>query len=361
MRVCLFLDSFESGGIESFLTGVILHLPKDAEADIVAKQIFPSVFTDRLLERGVRFLELSGRAHSPLNARIFKRILRDGNYDAVHLNIFQAFDLRYAKIAKREGIPIRIAHAHGAGLRKSAALPIKIFIHRLSRHLAKHATVTLACSPQASKFLFGKGADKYIKNGIDTRDFVYSEEKRRKIRESLALGNRPIIGQVARLSSEKNQEFSLGVLREILTKRPDAVLLLVGDGDDRERLRELAARLNVEKSVVFYGTTSDVGELYSAMDIFLFPSHFEGFGIAAIEAQCAGLAVLCSRGVPSDAIICESAVRLPLADGEKKWADKILEMLAVSVERKSRCEEIIKAGYDIKATAREMAKYYENS
>ncbi len=359
MRVCYFLDCFESGGIESFLAGLILHLPEKIEADILAKRIKNSVFTDRLAARGVRFFELSGRAHSPRNAREFKRLIRERDYDAVHLNIFHAFDLRYAKIARREGVAVRIAHAHGAGLRGSRLYLLKILLHRLSRRLLRYATVTLACSPKAAEFVFGKEADGYIKNGIDTSAFAYSEQKRRRIRRELCPSGKLVIGHVGRLSSEKNQAFLLSVLRELLNIHTKALLLLVGEGEDREKLFELSKDFGVSESVIFYGTTATVGELYSAMDIFLFPSLFEGFGIAALEAQCAGLPVICSEGVPSEAIICDGAVRLPLDAGAKKWADKIIEMMNISDERKSRCENIIAAGYDIKKTAREMTKYYE--
>ena len=359
VRICYFLDSFESGGIEAFLSGVILHLPEYIEADIVAKRIGKSVFTERLKASGVRFFELSEKTHSLKNARIFKRLLRERKYDAVHLNIFHALDLRYAKIAKNKGVTVRIAHAHSAGLRKSATLPIKMLVHRLSRRIfLRFATVTLACSQKAAEFVFGKEADGYIKNGIDTARFAYSEEKRKRIRDKLSLDGRLVIGHVGRLSSEKNQAFLLSVLREALSSGADAVLLLVGEGDDKEMLRALSEKLGTQKSVIFYGTTTNVGELYSAMDVFLFPSLFEGFGIAALEAQCSGLPVICSEGVPSDTKICKSCITIPLNEGAQKWADTAIDMLYTSDARRSRCNEIIAAGYDIAKTALEVTKYY---
>ena len=362
LRVCYFLDSFESGGIESFLTELILHLPKSINADIVAKRIGKSIFSERLADCGVRFFELSGKSHSQKNPRRFARLLQEEKYDAVHLNIFNAFDLRYAKIAKREGVSIRIAHAHGAGLRKSATLHFKMLIHRLSAlFLLKYATVTLACSPVAARFVFRKEADGYIKNGIDTGRFAYSEEKRQKIRNRLSLDGKVVIGHVGRLSSEKNQSFLLEITREFRSICSECVLLLAGDGEDRDRLYELSERLGIGKSVIFYGNASEVEELYSAMDIFIFPSLFEGFGIAALEAQCSGLPVICSEGVPSEAIICENALRMPLSDGAKKWAEAALEMLSKASGRKSRCDQIKDAGYDIKKTALEVRKYYEST
>lgn len=362
MRICYFLDSFESGGIEAFISGVILHLPEHIEADIVAKRIGDSVFTERLKAFGVRFFELSGKSHSPKNARNFKRLLRERRYDAVHLNIFHALDLRYAKIAKTYGVEVRIAHAHSAGLRRSASLPIKMLVHKFSRRIfLRFATTTLACSQKAAEFVFGGEADGYIKNGIDTARFAYSEEKRKRIRGELSLDGKIVIGHVGRLSSEKNQVFLLSVLREILSIGADAVLLLIGEGEDKEMLRALSEELGIQKSVIFYGATTKVGELYSAMDIFLFPSLFEGFGIAALEAQCAGLPVICSDGVPSDAKICEGCITLPLDIGALKWADTAIDMLNARNERKSGCGEIIAAGYDISKTALEVAKYYGKS
>ena len=102
-------------------------------------------------------------------------------------------------------------------------------------------------------------------------------------------------------------------------------------------------------------------KMYSAMDIFIFPSLFEGFGIAAIEAECSGLGVICSDGVPREAIICDNAVRLSLDEGAAAWAERTLEMLHKSEVRRSQDAAIISAGYDIAKTAGEMAKHYAGS
>lgn len=359
MRICCFLGEWRSGGIESFLTGVILHLPRDARIDIAAKRIGESVFTAGLKAMGVRFFELSGRSHSLKNTKCFAELLKNEKYDAVHLNIFHALDLIYAKIAKKYNVKVRIAHAHGAGLQGGWLFWLKMLIHRISqRFLLRYATLTLSCSESAAKFVLGKAADGYVKNGIDAAAFEYSEQKRQKIRRELSLEGKIVVGHVGRLSSEKNQAFAIEVLRELRRFGCNATLLLVGEGDDRDKLYELAEQAEVNGAVVFYGTTEDVCGLYSAMDIFIFPSLFEGFGIAVLEAECSGLPVICSDGVPSEAIVCNNAVRLSLADGAAVWAERMLEMLREPKARKSQSTKILAAGYDISRTAREMTKYY---
>ena len=121
----------------------------------------------------------------------------------------------------------------------------------------------------------------------------------------MSLEGKIVVGHVGRLSSEKNQAFAIEVLRELRRRGCDAILLLVGEGEDRDKLYELAKQAEVDEAVVFYGISDDVGGLCSAMDIFIFPSLFEGFGIAVLEAECSGLPVICSDGVPREAIVCE--------------------------------------------------------
>ena len=131
-RICCFCERWASGGIESFLHALALRLPMDRlEIDIVAVRMEESLFTAAMEQRGVCFRELSGSlSQLGKNYRMFRRILRERQYDVVHLNLFQGLSLYYALIARQEGVPVRIAHSHNSDLRRSPTRALKLLLHR---------------------------------------------------------------------------------------------------------------------------------------------------------------------------------------------------------------------------------------
>ena len=360
IKICYFCELWASGGIESFLSGIIENLDTSLfTVDIIAAKIGDSIFTEPLKAKGVSFYGLSGKLRSPGNYPIFKRLLKENGYDVIHFNVFQAFALSYVKIAKDMNVPVRIVHAHGAGLRRSATRPLKMLLHRLSRAMwSSTATATLACSQGAARFFFGKDADEIIKNGIDTDRFSFSEEARAEVRRELGIGDELLLGYVARLSSEKNQSLLLKAFTEVVKARPDARLLLVGDGPDKDRLVSRASALGIYGKVIFYGTTQKVPEILSAMDIFVFPSLSEGLGIVALEAQASGLPTICSSAIPHETAVTDLVKFVDIKQSPEHWASEIVKTADNLPIRRSRADEIRLAGFDADAAGGEVAKYY---
>lgn len=358
-KICCFLEQWESGGIESFLNAVLQNIDLDGfEVDIVASKISDSIFTDGLKTKGVNFIQLSGQTRSFKNYRMFKRLLKVKKYHTVHFNLFHSFALYYVKLARRAGVPVRLAHAHNTDLRKSPTKRLKLIINSISRRLWRgEMTRTLACSDAAAQFIFARSADEIVKNGIRAEKFLYSHEDRARVRNQLEIGDCPLFGNVGRLCWQKNQDFLLSVHKKVLEKLPDARLLLVGEGDILPRLREKATALGIEQSVIFYGVSTEITALMSAMDVFLFPSNMEGLGIVAIEAQASGLPTLCSDRVPHEAFITNLASSMPLELGAEKWAERAMEIYRNAEKRHSRYDEICAQGYDIKSTAAQMKGY----
>lgn len=331
-RICIYCQTWESGGIESFLSNVLQHMDlSDLRIDIVADVLKASVFTGRLEALGITFRELSGSPRALMrNYRRFARLLDEQSYDVVHLNLFQALPLAYLSLARRKGIPLRIAHSHNNMLRQSKTRQLKLGIHKLARRLfAKDATDLWACSDTAAKFMFpavllSEKHYRFIPNGIDLHRFQSSETERGAIRKQLGLEKAFVIGNVGRLCHQKNQDFLLDVFAQVYAQDASARLLLVGEGEALTELEEKAAQRSLSDSVIFYGTTPQVERLLWAMDVFVFPSIFEGLGIAAIEAQAAGLPTICSDGVPQEAFATDLVQKLSVHIPAEQWAQAIL-------------------------------------
>ena len=342
-RICCFCETWESGGIESVLTNLLLHMDRsELEIDIVAVCLKESIFTERLQAAGIRFYELSGSLYFLLkNYSMFKELAKERHYDVFHLNAFQSLSFFYLLLAKQCGIPKRIAHSHNTALRKSKGQFLKLWIHKLSRFfLTGYATDLWACSGEAARFLFSSRELKrqgysFIPNGIDVERFRFNPEVREQVRKELGCEGKLVIGNVGRLCYQKNQEFLLDIFAEVYAREPNSVLLLVGDGEDRRMLEEKANYLGIQNAVIFYGTCQKVERLYWAMDVFVFPSRFEGLGMAAVEAQAAGLPVVCSEAIPQEARRSEMFCQVDLKNGSGGWADEIQRLLSGTISKEA--------------------------
>ena len=236
---------------------------------------------------------------------------------------------------------------------------MKLLVHRIGRAaFGSSVTSRLACSEAAGRFLYGENADfAVIPNGVDTDKFAYSSEKREKARAALGV-NSTLLGTVGRLSPEKNQSFALDVYAEYLKLDPTARLLITGEGETEAALKEKAQALGVAGSVIFLGASKCVEDLMLAMDVMLFPSTAEGFGIVAVEAAVSALPVICSTGVPRCVAVTERTVHLSLSDGSVAWACKAKELAEKYPDRTDMSEEIDRAGYSAGATASAVLAYY---
>lgn len=332
----------------------------DKEVDIVAACVKDSVFTAELESKGIHFVELSGKLRNMKNHRLFRQLLKERKYDVVHFNLFQGLSLYYVQIAKEEGVAVRIAHSHGAGLRNSRTKPIKMLLHRIGRRIwASAATDHWACSGQAGAFLFARRQTSctVIPNGIDTNRFRFSEEKRGEICAQLGIEDQILVGTVGRFSQEKNQTFLLDVFAAFLQREPNSRLLLVGEGEERPALLQKTQELGIADRVIFYGTTNAVEEVLAAMDVFVFPSLVEGLGIACVEAQASGLPVLCATSIPAEAKITPMVRSLDLAAGAQRWAQVLSEM-PMEHSRGEGAAMVQRAGYDISDVAFLVSKKY---
>lgn len=361
-RICLFCETWSSGGIESFLTNILTNLDKsDIEVDIVAACIKKSIFTSRLTRCGVCFYELSGnRNHVIKNKKIFLEIMKKRTYDVIHLNTFHGGALYYLLLAKKMGIPVRIAHSHNVGLRRGKHYWLKMMIHKWAcRHFIVNATDFWACSKAAADFMFPQGVPYcLIPNGFDVERFRFNATYRNMVRRRLKIKDEIIVGNVGRLCYQKNQIFLLHIFAEFLNMQPNGRLLLVGEGEDQLKLEDEASLLRIKDKVIFWGATSHVEQLYWAMDVFIFPSIFEGLGIAAVEAQASGLPMVCSDRIPKEACILQSVEKIPLNSAPDKWAEASVISLKKVFARETCADAVRKGGFDIVDVIKIVANTY---
>lgn len=252
------------------------------------------------------------------------KLIRTERYDVVHSHTM--FNSGWAMLAaKRCGVPVRIAHSHSALIVKRS-LYQRAYETLMRRTILRCATVCAACGQKAGERLYGvKAYSSYgtlILNGIQTAAYSYNEENRKKIRDASGLNDRFVIGHAGHLAEVKNQSFLIQLMPKIQKIKPNAFLLLLGEGEDREKLQQQVETLKLTDCVRLMGNVSNVNEYLSAMDVFVFPSLYEGLPLTIVEVQANGLPCIISDRVPRDVFITDLLTPLPLED-ENAWIEAV--------------------------------------
>jgi len=287
-----------------------------------------------------------------------RRILIEGNYDAIHVHENETSYVALA-VAKSVGIKCRAAHSHTTSPTRTLAGKLK----RLAGCMLNtyFATKIIGCGQLAGERVFGKHNMKKKKacilpNAIETSKFLFNEEIRREVRKELGIEENFVIGMVGRISYEKNNIFAVELFKVVHGYYKNTVMVVAGNGPDEKVFCRAIVENGLEDSIRFLGKRADVARLYQAFDVFLMPSLYEGFPVAAVEAMASGLPVLLSDVITRELEFGSAVEYLPL-DNKALWVETIAKYIN-DVGRKSRCQEVKNHNLDINDTAKLLEKIY---
>ena len=263
----------------------------------------------------------------------------------------------YLAIAKRHQ-RYTVVHSHNVSSGKGISAIVKDVLQFPLRYIADYF---FACSITAGEWLFGERIVKgkkfeVLPNAIEAKKYIYDETIRKRVRKELKIEDKIVIGHIGRFHPQKNHTFLIDLFEQVNLKSKQFVLLLIGEGELKENIQALVKEKKLQEDVLFLGMREDVNEILQAMDIFLFPSLYEGLGIVTIEAEAADLPVVCSTNVPSDVALTEKIQFLSLDDMEA-WI-KVIESHTKLKERKNNLVIIQEAGYDIQSTTEKLEQFY---
>ena len=285
-----------------------------------------------------------------------KQLIRENRYDVVHCHTMFNSGL-VLRAAKRCGVPVRIAHSHSIKGPERRSDVQELYEKTMRRWILRDATHCIGCGEAAGEWLFGEKAFQQrgivLLNGIELDRFAFDPVYREQLRRERHWENSFVIGHAGHMVPVKNQGFLLELMPEILKRRPDAKLALLGDGADRTALERRAAELGLSDSVTFTGNVQNVNEYLSAMDVFAFPSLYEGMPLAIVEAQANGLPCVLSDRVPQDVYLTELVTPLSLDAGADRWAEALLQ--AKRGDSEKACSILRASGLD---TGSAMQKIY---
>jgi len=367
MRILHVVGTMDPGGVETWLLNVMKYIDRDLfEFHFCTFGPHPGLFAGEVERLSGRMVPCPRGLNPWSFSRRFRKILREGKYDAVHshVTLFSGVVLRWAQA---EGVPMRIAHSHVSQDDKPDSQARRYYRWIMKSWIDRYSTRGLAVSRIAAAQLFdddweADGRFHVLHCGIDLAPFqksVASDQVRSEL--GVPVGA-PVIGHVGRFELQKNHRFLLQVFGAIQKKVPKAHFLLVGDGPLRAQIEAQSDAMGLSGNMHFVGIRTDVARLMGGgMDLFVFPSRFEGLPIAVLEAQAAGLCCLISSSISREvAVAPEGVAFMNLSASPGDWAEQGVQLLERTPISKHRVLETIAEGpFSVQHCIESLAGVYQ--
>lgn len=362
IRVLHSVSNMDRAGIETMLMNYYRHIDRNKiQFDFLCNKTKPGAYDEEIKELGGNIYHSPGL--NPIKFFKYEKFMQKLFKENADIKIMHSHngELAYQSLrgAYKYGIKTRICHAHNTKIEPNLKKPLKLLY---KTQLKKVANNYWGCGVDAVRFYFGNKIiedNNYfvLHNAIDVDKFVYDSKKRDLLREKLNLKDKFVIGNVGRFMEQKNHKFILELFKVILEKEPNAVLMLLGDGELLKKMKIKAKDLNIDKSIMFMGNVDNVNEMYQAMDVFLLPSLFEGLPVVGIEAQASGLKCFFSDTITKEVKITDNVEYLSLENNSlEHWAEEILKNK--EYERIDMKKNIIDAGYSIDEETKKLERLY---
>lgn len=356
IRVLQVVTYMGRGGLETMLMNYYRHIDRNkVQFDFLVHRDFEADYDQEIIKLGGKIYHVSRLVpwSRSYRAELKNFFHEHPEYRIVHVHQ-DCLSSVVLQCAKECGVPVRIAHSHNSNQDKNWKYLIKL--HYMKR-IPYFATDLFACSKSAGKWMFGGNYFRILNNAIDTDCYRYSKSVDMDVREELELGNSIVIGHVGRFDPQKNHDFLIDIFCACTKLDSNMKLMLVGDGEGKEKIRQKVRDMNLQDKVIFTGVRSDVSRLMQAMNVFVFPSLYEGLPVTMIEAQASGLPCVISDYVSDECIIIKDLVSsMPLEESPARWAEHILH------QSSRKCENYIKKlqerGYDISTAAKKLESFY---
>lgn len=327
LKICLIVNEIKYGGVERVIENYCSDFDrKEFDFTIITPNTSSKSHMQYFRECGFKVEQTPHKKKNLIgNICCLYRIIKKGNFDIIHshmsyVNFYVLF------IGKILGVKVRINHYHNVFHAKGVK---KQFIAFCNKLCDRFSTLNIFCS-DAVKEYFGKTRHNslVLYNIVKLDEFQFNKEYREILREKYNISKSEIvIGNIGRFTKQKNQIFILEIFLKMRENNRNLKLMLCGDGEDREIIERFILKYGLSDSVILTGNTSEVHKMYSAMDVFLFPSIFEGLGLTFLEAQLNGLPCIGSDVLPKEVIVSRNVKLLNLQENKIVWCDTIDDLM----------------------------------
>lgn len=362
IKVLHIIGGMNRGGAETFLMNVLRNIDrKKFEFVFLCYEKGAFDYEDEIIQLGGRIVRIPDVKDVGILAHIqhLRRIMAEYNIDVVHAHTYynSLFSLIAATLSR---IRLRIVHSHNTQSEPNPSFVKRVYFLISKIGIELFANKFVACGDDAGHALFVPWRKfQVINNGINIKDFVYSQDSRNSVREELGIDKRAtVLMHAGRFAEVKNHDFLIDTFAEYQKYDPKSRLILVGDGPLRKKTEDKVEKLNLSNAVKFLGLRSDVYRIYSAADAFIFPSIFEGLPVVLVEAQANGIKCIISDAVDKNVRITDSVIFHSLSAGPKTWARHIFE---ASKTRVDNSQILANGAYDMSANINSIQMMYSGA
>lgn len=355
MRILFVVKNMRlSNGVASFVMNYYRKFDKtDVQIDFLVISDVGSPYYLEIQKNGDKvFILPSYKKHPMLLLPYLHKLFHKYKYDILHCNVMNS-GFFILMIANRYGIPVRILHSHATqnGDKKWKEIRNKIFC----RFSLMHANYYFSCSHLAGDYLFGKDNYYLIPNAIDTDKYQYNRSYRMTHRNSENCGNKLVVMTAGRLTKQKNPKFIVDIIFALSQLNDNFVFWWFGNGELEQSIIQYAKDKNVYQYIKFWGASPSVNEYYSAADVFILPSLYEGLPVVGIEAQVSGMPVLFSEQITKETQFVKEVEFLSLSSSEL-WAEHIWNYC--DFDREKYVESIHTEAFSIEKQCQKLEHLY---
>ena len=325
IKVLHIINGMGSGGAEMVIMNWYRHINRERYQFDFLLRTKTNIYKNEIEEYGGNIYYTSTfPKHWNKNYKETEEFFVQHKYDVVHIHANALIYMKAAIEAKKHNKPIIIMHSHSTKTAKKIYLPL----HKLNMfRLDKYVNIKLACSEKAGKWMFGKEKYQIIENAVDTKIFNYYPKQREELRQQYGVTDSFVVGHVGRFLPSKNHLFLIDIFVEILKIKQNAVLLLIGEGSEKKNIEDKVKKIGIDNKVRFLGVRADVAQIEQLMDVFVFPSRFEGLPVALIEAQFTHLPCIVSSNISREVQLNNAIKFYPIENSAKDWALETIELV----------------------------------
>lgn len=356
IRVLQVIHSMNLGGAENFIMNMYRSLNREeVQFDFLVNAA--GVFDEEIRQMGgkiwmIPYVNKVGPFRYRKELRNF--FLQHPEYQVVHSHLDMVSG-EVIECAKKAGVQRCITHSHNTDT--TGNFVVQSLKKYYQRKIPCYADVCMACSEQAGIWLYKNENAIVMNNAIDLGKFLYHAEIRKKVRDQYHIPQQAfVMGHVGRFNKVKNQCFLVDLFEKYLQRDKDAILILCGGGPEKRNIEKKILEKKLMNHVIFFDASPDVYKMYSAMDIFVFPSIYEGMSLAMLEAQANGIPIVASSSIDSKSAVAGHVTFVNLNDGLEQWLVAIEK--AKKLGRYDGQEQLRAAGYDIHEMVKKLLTYY---
>ena len=351
-KLLCIVGGMNAGGAETFLMKIFRTLDRTQyQMDFCVAITYRGTYDDEIEQNGGVIHHIPPKTKNPFSSfGAIRRIVKENGYEAVlriSQNSMSCIDLIAAKFGGAKTLAFRSSNSGTCGTR------FEDLAHLLFKPVLNMvANIKIAPSVMAGEFMFGKKAVqsskvKIINNGLDIEQFCFDPKIRDAYRKTLNINSKYAIGHIGRFNSQKNHIFIIDFFEKYSMINPNAILILVGEGETRENVKKECRLRNIQEKVLFLGVRPDVSNIMMALDVLVLPSLFEGMPNVAIEAQTTGLQCLLSSNITREAKVSDLVEFLPI-DNTDKWVNALQKgSKSVTNNREQYAVILMDKGYSI--------------